>query len=279
VTAPELHRNHRTGARRARPGRKDDPAVIRPGTRPATRAATRSRAALVAVAVASTVALAGCAAGQVAQTAYQANSSTGATVTVNGIAVRDAQIAFPDSAEAVQSAAVYRAGGTAPVEMHVINESTQGDRLVSASSPVAGSVTVGGETDLPAGTVMVVGSPSSAGGQTAPGSTEPSAESPIGSSGASSSPAPTNSASENTSPTGSASASGEAPAAGLQPPPVLGDIDPSTRFAQVELTGLREDIQAGLSYELILTFERAGQVRVMLPVGYPAEPRAAAEQE
>ena len=59
-----------------------------------------------------------------------------------------------------QTAAVYRAGGTAPVEMHVINQSTQPDRLVSASSPVAGSVTVGGQTDLPAGTVMVVGSAS-----------------------------------------------------------------------------------------------------------------------
>ena len=53
----------------------------------------------------------------------------------------------------------------------------------------------------------------------------------------------------------------------------------AARFAQVELTGLREDIQAGLSYEVVLTFERAGQVRVMLPVGYPASPREPAEQE
>ena len=255
--------------------------MIRPGSRPAARAATHSRVFLVAVTVASTVALGGCAAGQVAQTAYQANSATGATVTANGIAIRDAQIAFPQATAGAQTAAVYRAGGTAPVEMHVINQSTQADRLVSASSPVAGSVTVGGQTDLPAGTVMVVGSPSSAGGQSAPGSTEPSAESPIGSPDASSSPAPTNSALEppDTSPTGSASASGEAPAAGLQPPPALGALAPSTRFAQVELTGLREDIQAGLSYEIVLTFERAGQVRVMLPVGYPASPREPAEQE
>ena len=253
--------------------------MIRPGSRRATRAAIRSRAALVAVAVAGTVALAGCAAGQVAQTAYQANSSTGTTVTTNGIAIRDAQIAFPDSAEGAESAAIYQAGGTAPLEMHVINETTQDDRLVSASSPVAGSVTVAGETDLPAGTVMVVGSPSSAGGQTEPGSTEPSGASPIGEQEATSSAAPTNSASENTSPTGSTSASGEAPPAGLQPPPALAELSPSTRFAQVELTGLREDIQAGLSYEVILTFERAGQVRVMLPVGYPAEPRPPAEEE
>lgn len=254
--------------------------MIRPGSRPASRAATGSRAALVAVAVASTVALAGCGAGQVAQTAYQANNSTGATVTVNGIAIRDAQIAFPEASEGAESAAVYRAGGTAPVEMHVINQTTQNDRLVSASSPIAGSVTVGGDADLPAGTVMIVGSPSSSGGQTAPESTEPSAESPIGND-ESATAEPTNSAEEpsNASPTGSASASGEAPAAGLQPAPPLGELAPSTRFAQVELTGLREDIQAGLSYEIVLTFERAGQVRVMLPVGYPAEPRPPAEEE
>ena len=111
-----------------------------------------------------------------------------------------------------------------------------------------------------------------------PPSTEPSGASRIGTE-ASPSPEPTNSASENTSPTGSASASGEAPAANLQPPPALGELAPSTRFAQVELTGLREDIQAGLSYEVILTFERAGQVRMTLPVGYPAEPRPPAEEE
>lgn len=253
--------------------------MIRPGCRPATRAATRSRVTLVAVAVATTVALAGCAAGQVAQTANQANSATGATVTVNGIAIRDAQITFPEAPAGAESAAVYRAGGSAPVEMYVINQSTESDRLVSASSPVAGSVTVEGETDLPAGTMMVVGGESGTGGQSEPGSAQESALPPIGLPGANSSAAPTNSASENTAPTGSASASGEAPAAGLQPPPVLGEVSPGTRFATVELTGLREDIQAGLSYEIVLTFERAGQVAVKLPVGNPAEPREAAETE
>ena len=255
--------------------------MIRPGCRPATRAATRSRVTLVAVAVVTTVALAGCAAGQIAQTASQANSATGATDTVNGIAIRDAQITFPEAPAGAESAAVYRTGGSAPVEMYVINQSTESDRLVSASSPVAGSVTVEGETDLPAGTMMVVGEESGTGGQSEPGSTEESALPPIGSPGASSAAEPTNSAAEpdNTSPTGSASASGEAPAAGLQPPPPLGELEPSTRFARIELTGLREDIQAGLSYEIVLTFERAGQVPVILPVSYPGEPRPPAETE
>ena len=79
------------------------------------------------------------------------------------------------------------------------------------------------------------------------------------------------------SPYGSANPSGEAPAAGLQPPPQIKSVAPSTRYAQVVLTGLREDIRAGLKYDIVLTFERAGQVRVSLPVGYPGEPREASE--
>jgi copper(I)-binding protein len=234
------------------------------------------RAVLVVGAVLGSVALGGCAAGQIAQTAYQANSSTGATVTLNNIAVRDAQIAW---AGAVEGGAVYRSGGSAPVEMYVINEATQADRLVSASSPVAASVEVSGETDLPGGTTMIVGGETGTAGQTEAGSTEPSALPPIGEPGATSSASPTNSAEEppNTAPTAGASPSGEAPAAGLQPPPILAEVVPSTRTAQIVLTGLREDIRAGLSYEIVLTFERAGQLRVKLPVAYPGEPREPAE--
>ena len=75
---------------------------------------------------------------------------------------------------------MYRTGGSAPVEMYVINESPESDRLVSASSPVADSVTVEGETDLPAGTTMVVGGESGTGGQSEPGSAPESALPPIG---------------------------------------------------------------------------------------------------
>ena len=79
--------------------------------------------------------------------------------------------------------------------------------------------------------------------------------------------------SDDAAPTGSSNASGEAPAGGLQPAPAINSVVPGTRHAQVVLTGLREDIKAGLIYEVDLTFARAGQVRVMLPVGYPAQPR------
>ena len=82
---------------------------------------------------------------------------------------------------------------------------------------------------------------------------------------------------ENTSPTQGASPSGEAPVAGLQPPPPIAAVVPSTRYVQVVLTGLREEIRPGLLYEIDLTFERAGVVKVALPVAYPAKPREPAE--
>lgn len=43
--------------------------------------------------------------------------------------------------------------------------------------------------------------------------------------------------------------------------------------AQIVLTGLREDLRAGLTYPVTLTFERAGAVTLDVPVANPAEPR------
>jgi copper(I)-binding protein len=237
----------------------------------------------VIVAVVGSAALGGCAAGQVAQTAYQANSATGATVTSGGIAIRDAAITFGKTPE---GAAVYPRGGSAPVEMHVINQSTQDDKLVSATSPVAASVQISGQSDLPAGVEMVVGGESSTAGQTVPGASEapslPRLDTTLPPASPSASPttAPASAAQvpPDSSPTGAANPSGEAPAAGLQPPPPINSVVPSTRSAQVVLTGLRDDIKAGLSYEIDLTFQRAGVVRVMLPVAYPGQPRPPAER-
>jgi hypothetical protein len=39
------------------------------------------------------------------------------------------------------------------------------------------------------------------------------------------------------------------------------------------LSGLQEDIRAGLTYPLVLTFERAGEVRLEVPVGNATAPR------
>ena len=253
--------------------------MIRPGSRLAA-ASRRPRAVLLIGAVAGSIALGGCGAGQIAQTAYQANNGGGADVTVGGLVVRAAQISFGKP----EGAAVYPVGSNAPVAMYVINQGTRDDRLVSASSPVATSVQISGPTDLPAGVAMVVGGDFGTAGQTLPGASEPPAQPRLDTGLPGPNPnttiAPSSAAQEpsDVSPTGGANPSGEAPAGGIRSAPPVAAVDPSTRFAQVVLTGLREDIRAGLAYELNLNFEKAGQVRVMLPVGYPGQPRPAPEE-
>jgi hypothetical protein len=233
-------------------------------------------------AVAGAVALAGCGAGQVSQTAYQVNNGGGADVgTGDRLLVRAAQIGFDAQAG---GGAVYRVGESAPVEMRVINQSLQDDRLLSASSPIATSVQISGATDLPAGVSMVVGGEFGTAGQDAAGAPEKPAEPRLDTGLPGPNPnttiAPSSAPAEpsDTAPTAGAPVSGEAPAAGVQTPPPIASVQPSIRTAEIVLTGLREDIRPGLSYELVLNFERAGAVRVMLPVGYPGQPRQATEK-
>jgi copper(I)-binding protein len=170
-----------------------------------------TRVALVVGAMIGALALAGCGAGQIAQTADQTAAVSGSSVTVGDIAVRNAEIEFPIGAQ--QGGTVYQAGGTAPVSMTVANVSDVADRLVSASSPVAGAVTILGDTALPGQHILAVGTPKGT--------------------------------------------------------PVL----PNANEVQLALTGLNQGIAPGLTYPLVLTFERAGTVTVELPVGYAETPR------
>jgi copper(I)-binding protein len=98
--------------------------------------------------------LAGCGAGQQAQTSEQTSAVAGANTQVGNIAIRNAEIAYPDTIPA--SANVYPVGGTAPVEMVIVNQGTAADRLVSGTSPL-GTVQLEGDTSLPAGRALVAG--------------------------------------------------------------------------------------------------------------------------
>lgn len=114
-----------------------------------------ARVALVAGAVVGALALAGCGAGQISQTADQVAAVSGANVTEAQLAIRNAEIEYP--ATATQSIALYRAGADAPLSMTIVNESDLPDRLISASSPVAGSVQLVGDTLLPSQKALVLG--------------------------------------------------------------------------------------------------------------------------
>ncbi|MEN3264355.1 MAG: hypothetical protein V7646_1249 [Pseudonocardia sp.] len=191
--------------------------------------------------MAAALALTGCGAGQLAQTSEQVASVDGANVMVGAISIGDAVIEF----RAPQGSSVYPIGGSAPLQMTIVNVGAQADRLVSATSPVATSAQISGKVEIPAGQALLVQGAPTAGA--APGAGAPAA------------PGPTTAPAQPTSPAATPS-----PAA-----------EPGAGEASIVLTGLRTEIQAGLTYPVVLTFERAGQVSFNVPVSNPAGPRSA----
>lgn len=126
-----------------------------------TRPTTLAGAALIAAAV-----LTGCGAGQVASTATQVSNTTGGNAQAGPLALRTVAIAFDG---AVEDGAVYRRGEDAPLNMTVVNEAGQTDRLVSASTPLAESVEISGTTDIASGRSLVVGGDTQQQGAGSPG--------------------------------------------------------------------------------------------------------------
>jgi periplasmic copper chaperone A len=106
------------------------------------------------------LALAGCGAGQIAQTSQQVAAVGGANAGAGYVAVRNAEIAYP--AGMAPSAAAHRAGGTAEVEMTIVNTGNTADRLLSASSAAGSGVTLTGEQNLAPQLALVAGDQSSA---------------------------------------------------------------------------------------------------------------------
>jgi copper(I)-binding protein len=198
----------------------------------------RTRAPLVVGALIAAVALAGCGAGQITQTSRQVAAVEGANVGAGQIAVRNAMIEFEAPAH---GAAVYPAGADAPLEMTIVNSGAEVDRLVAASSPIASSVQISGVLRIPGGQALAIeGAPAPA---VAPQPTEATAT-----------PAP---------------GAGETPTT-APPTPVAPPAEETEPGAgHIVLTGLHEEIQAGRSYPLVLTFERAGDVRFDIPVANP----------
>lgn len=207
----------------------------------------------IGAAMIGVLALAGCGSGQIAQTSEQVAAVGGVNGGSGSVLVRDAQIEF---GEKIEGANVYARGADAPLKMSIVNTGPDGDRLTSATSSAAESVTVTGDAEVPGGQVLAVeGEPAAAPTTAAPGATE--ADTP-----------------------GAAEVGGAAPGEG-EAPATTSAATPSatpgeTRVAgeaNIVLTGLREDVRAGLTYPLVLTFERAGEIRLDVPVGNPAEPR------
>ncbi|WP_232661583.1 hypothetical protein [Pseudonocardia sp. TRM90224] len=216
------------------------------------------------------VALAGCGAGQVTQTSRQVAAVDGASGGAGSIAVRNAKIEFGEHAE---GDSVYPRGGDAPLSMVLINAGTQDDELVSVSSPAASTVVISGNKLVPAGaTIMVEGAPA----PVVPAA--PTGTAPTGTASARPSGVVAPTASPTATPPSGVPSSAEATAAasataatGTTAPDAAAPA--TTGAPQIVLTGLRTDIAGGLTYEVVLTFRNAGEIRLPVPVATSEDPR------
>lgn len=194
----------------------------------------RLRRASAALGLAAIMATAACSAGQVAQTAEHQPAVNGAIAEVGAIALRDAKLAYPHEGH-------FSAGEDAPVIAALVNTGTEADTLVSASSPVAGSVEITGDTALPGGVALMSGTP----GEEAK--------------------APTT-----TTATSSATTTTSAPATTTSAAVELGKVE-------IVLTGLKEDLHPGKVYPVTFVFAKAGSITVNLPIAAPSEARVGEE--
>ena len=225
-----------------------------------------TRVAVLIMCVVGTLALAACGAGQLAQTSQQVSAVDGAEAGSGTMVVRDAKIEF----EEAEGANVYRRGGNAPLQMSIINNGPNVDRLVSVTSVVADRVAISGDLDIPGDTAVVVeGEP--AGSVPAPDATTTGAPGAPGATGAPAPGATTPATPTALTPPAPAAPTSAAPTTTASAPPAPGAG--AERRAQIVLTGLRDDIRSGLTYEIVMTFERAGEIRFAIPVATSAAPR------
>jgi hypothetical protein len=110
-------------------------------------------AALAAGGLVGAVALTGCGTGQIAQTSVQASAVDGSQTTIKNVALRNVHI------QAVQTGDFLRPGKTVELVLVAANLSPDvADRLVGITSDI-GTVTVTGDSRLPAGGTLFVGTP------------------------------------------------------------------------------------------------------------------------
>ncbi|MEJ8279529.1 copper chaperone PCu(A)C [Pseudonocardia spirodelae] len=118
-----------------------------------TRRPARTLAGVAGAVALTGLLVSGCGAGQIAQTAEQVAAVNGINATVGSVDVRDVQIAYPSAPAGPD--ALYRQGGSAPLQGTFVNTGSVADRLVSVSSPAASSVRIEGDAVMPQDVALV----------------------------------------------------------------------------------------------------------------------------
>lgn len=214
-------------------------------------------AAAVTGALIGAVVLAGCGAGQVTQTSTQVSGVDGANVNAGPIAVRNAQFALGSE---VKNAVAYPVGGRAPLQMTIVNTGGTPDVLVSASvdSKIAADVQIDGTKDIQAGRTLNVEGVAAAVAAATPTATPPA--------GAPATPE-------------TAAPQAAAPTSAVVATPLPTDEPGGSAVTHVVLTGLNTDLQSGDTYDVTLTFQKAGSVTIPVPVAVSEAPRRAEPSE
>jgi copper(I)-binding protein len=217
------------------------------------------RAATMGALLLSPVAITACSAGQVSQTATQNRDKVGPEATVGDITLRQITLAYPQDG-------LYAAGDDAELQMAIINGDTEADTLVGIEGEAFDGVVVSGQaTPVPA----VPGSPSAAAetvpaeptpAATVPPATEPEAATTPGATPTV--PAPPTVPTTPPAPSASTQVQIPVPAGSTV---FLGGSSGAT----VELADLAEELTAGETIQVTLTFERAGEVTVPVLVATP----------
>ncbi|MGH3621853.1 MAG: hypothetical protein ACRDQ5_08695 [Sciscionella sp.] len=220
------------------------------------RALTRFAGA--AIGLGTALALVGCGAGQITQTDTQVGSVNGANGNAGRIAVRNAQLAFPDNPDGY-----YRRGERVPLEVYIANSGQTTDTLTAVRSPAAAGGEISGRTTVLAMTALRAMTPRDA------ATLEPST-----SAGAPAEPGTSASGSSQESSSAQEKSSSAAESGAARPSTSSGgngsrvDNLPVWRVSIV-LTGLNRDVRSGQTIPVTFSFAKAGQVRLVVPVGNP----------
>ncbi|WP_024875362.1 copper chaperone PCu(A)C [Saccharomonospora piscinae] len=126
------------------------------------------------VAVGAALLVAGCGAGQITQTDTQVATINGTSVGVGTIAIRNAEIDYPEASQGQSqqsqqaqqeheaeeaeglAPAVYPVNSDAEISMWIVNEGYEGDELVSARSDIASNMAIEGSRSVPAQRTLVL---------------------------------------------------------------------------------------------------------------------------
>lgn len=237
---------------------------------------TRRAFLATGVAAAAAIALAGCSAGQVAETALKRSSTPGVNAdNANGsVSIRNLSVQYPGTQG-------YAAGGDAPLEVGLYNQTTEAITVLVSSQPLAGAAEGQGivsarQVGLTGGGAATPSAPSSA-------IPEPSGSRPSDNEDdQNSEQIPTPDPSSNPGPVQSESAAPAQPAGPVRPARIeIGPLSSVTFLPgdaeQLVATGLTGKLMPGNSLNLVFEFSNdAEPLVVQAPVSIPLSPASRA---